>query len=537
MPVPAGTIVRLAAPGASGVALWLASPPVGAGWLAWVALVPAAALALSSPGTRLGRLAVPLALVVFLELLVVPALPFGLADDQWGDPVVPVLVGDSPVLVVALLVVPLFGLLLYAIRFPHLGLQPRVITLQAALALVLVPAVAWTALDVLRAKFDPGGFWGPLYLSQHDTAAANLAAVAGPWLVTFALVAVNYALALALLAAAARRAGTVPGAVRSTRAALAPAAVALALVAPAAFVDSGAPGREALRVAAIQPGYDTAEFELPVNRYLRRENRDVERASLDLIADLAPLTEEAAARGARLAVWPEATVWVDPREDARVRTALARLARDTGLVVVVPYFLRGPDTGAALAVLPDGTLTGAQAKQRPMWFLGERGRDGGPPEPIGTEIARVGTLLGVDTQEPAPARRLAGAGADLVTSSTHDWEALAAQHGALAQLHATSLGLPLVRADWRHGSAIVDAGGRVVADAGRGKKRTVVVGDVATDGTATTYTRLGDALAWVCVGLLAVFVGASVRSGRQRTQADRATQPLGEAEPAAHPPP
>ena len=88
----------LAAPFASGLLLWAASPPVGFGWAAWVALLPAAAVALAAPATRWGRAAVPLAVVVFLELLLVPALPFGLADDQWGQPVVPILVGGSPVL-------------------------------------------------------------------------------------------------------------------------------------------------------------------------------------------------------------------------------------------------------------------------------------------------------------------------------------------------------------------------------------------------------------------------------------------------------
>jgi apolipoprotein N-acyltransferase len=525
MPVPTSTILRVAASVASGVALWVASPPVGVGWLAWVALVPAAATALSAPTSRLGRAAVPIALVVFLELLLVPALPFGLAEDQWGDPVVPVLVGDSPVLLVALVAVPLFGLLLYAIRFPHVVLERRPRTSVAALAAVFVPAVAWAALDLLRGKFEPGGFWGPLYLSQHNTPAGDLATLAGPWLVTFVLVAVNYALAVGLVGA-------------PRRVALAPAAVALALVVPVGVIGSDARARTTLRVAAIQPGYDTAEFDLPVNRYLRRKTRDLDRASLDLIADLTPLTEEAAAEGARLAVWPEAAAWVDPAESAQVRAALARLARDTGLVLVVPYFLRGPDRGAALAVLPTGTLTRAQDKQRPMWFLGEQGGNGGPPEPVEAEVAAVGPLLGIDTQEPAPARRLVAAGADLLASSTHDWAALAAQQGALARLHATALGIPIVRADWRYGSAIVDAGGRVVAGAGPDKRRTIVVGEVATDGSATPYVRLGDAPAWACVALLAVFLAArAVRSGRERAEAQRAAHPLREAEPAAHPPP
>ncbi len=186
---------------ASGLFLWAAAPPVGFAPLAWVALVPAATVALRAPTARRGRLAVPLAYAVFLELLLVPALPFGLAKNQWGDPLLPILVADSPVVFVAALVVPLAGLALYVLRFPQPLPLARLSARWASVAALLVPATAWTALDLLRTKFDPGGFWGPLYLSQHDSAAGQLATLAGPWLVTFALVAVNYAVALALVRA------------------------------------------------------------------------------------------------------------------------------------------------------------------------------------------------------------------------------------------------------------------------------------------------------------------------------------------------
>ena len=67
-------------------------------WLAWFALVPVAVAAALAPTARLARAAVPLAYAIYLELLLVPALPFGIAEDQWGDPPVPLLIGDSPVL-------------------------------------------------------------------------------------------------------------------------------------------------------------------------------------------------------------------------------------------------------------------------------------------------------------------------------------------------------------------------------------------------------------------------------------------------------
>ena len=101
----------------SGGLLWAASPAVGAGCLAWVAVAPAALAAVALAGTRSGRLAVPLAFAVYLELLLVPALPFGLTEGQWGDPPLPILVGDTPLLAVALLAVPATGALLYLVRF------------------------------------------------------------------------------------------------------------------------------------------------------------------------------------------------------------------------------------------------------------------------------------------------------------------------------------------------------------------------------------------------------------------------------------
>lgn len=518
-------VLALAVSLATGLLLWVASPPVGFGWAAWVAVAPAAALALARPGTRAARAAVPLALVVYLELLLVPALPFGLARNQWGDPPLPVMVGDSPILPVALLLVPLAGLLLYAVRFPQPLPLGRPQTVRAGLLAVVVPATLWTALDLLRTKFDPGGLWGPLPLSQAELPTARLAALAGPWLVTFLAVAAGYAVALLLVT-------------RRPRLVAAPAALVLGLLAAGLLLGTGG-GERTVRVAAIQPGYDTAEFDLAVNRHLMRAHRDLARASLDLAGDLAPLTREAGRRGAELAVWPEATVWVDPAAHPRVRAALGRIAAEAGLTIVVPYFLRGPDHGAAVLVLADGSVTVAQAKQRPMWFLGERGGNRGRARPVEADGLRVGTLLGVDAQEPAPARRLARAGAELLASSTHDWAALAGQQLAQARLHAAGLRVPLVRADWRYGSAVIGPDGDVLASAGLEKRRLVLVGDVPTAGPATPYRRVGDAVGWLAVAALLPIAAAAARGRlrRERAEGERAARPLAEPEPAGHSPP
>jgi len=494
-------MVRLAIAAAvlSALMLWAASPVVGAGWLAWVALVPVASIVLATPPTRARRLAVPLACALYLELLLVPALPFGLAEGQWGDAVVPVLIGGSPVLPVALIAIPLFGALLYLIRFGEPWgarlLGPRL----AATATVLVPAFAWTGLDLVRTKLDPGGAWGPLFPSQVDLPTSDLAALGGPWLLTLAIVALNYGIALALVR-------------RRPLPALVPAALiaAAAIVAPA--IDGEGPAGGEVTVAAVQPGYDTAEEESEPRLLRHWDGGTFNLAARDLIRDLGGLTGRAAREGAQVVVWPEAVTFVDLRERRGAREALVDVARSTGVAIVAPYFDHASKTGAALAVTADGSMTASRPKQRPMWFLGERGANAPDPRPLSAAGMPVGTLLGVDVQDPSLAGRLVGRGAELLTSSTHDWRQLATEHRALSALGAEVSGAPLVRADWRYGSAIYDREGNLVADAGDERRRTVIAADVAPGG-ATPYAHIGDVVGWVSLALAVAAGLAGAASG------------------------
>ena len=482
---------------ASGLLLAAAAPAGLSGWLAWFALVPAAAAALAWRGTRAGRLAVPIAYGLYLELLLIRALPFGIADGQWGHPP-PVMVGDSPVLLVALLAVPAFAALLYAIRFGAPWGLDRFPPELRPLAGVAIPAAAIAALDFVRVNVDPGGFWGPLFLSQHQTGALRLTELGGPWLVSFAIAASGYALAQLGLALGARpNAGPARIRVRAVVAvALGTGALIAAGAAAGGATDRG--GDRTAVVAAVQPGYDTAEEDRWQTRYFEAGTHDL--AALDLIEDLSPMTRDAAAAGAELVVWPEAAVWVDPTA-GEVGSRLRRLAAESGTAIVVPYFLRERRQGQTTIVLPDGRFTATQAKQRPMWFIGENGDNRAPPEPVSVRGVRIGTMLGVDNQGPRVARTLADEGTDLLVSATHDWEQLAGPQRAFAAINAAATGRPLVRADWRYGSAIYGADGEQVAGAGGGLERTVLVTSVPLGGGNTPYASIGDLLGWLFLAL------------------------------------
>jgi apolipoprotein N-acyltransferase len=491
---------------AGGVLLWLASPAVGLGWLAWIALVPPAAVAISDPTGRAGRLAVPLAYTVALELLLVPALPFGLADGQFGELPAPLFIDGSPVLLVALLLVPLFGLLLWAVRFG----QPWIV--------VALPVVAWAGLDFLRVKLDPGASWGPLFLTQHDLPTASLAALGGAPAVTLAIALVGYTTALAL--------------VRRTRGAGVALAAVVAAVAVATFVGDRVrgDGGDTVTVAAVQPGeHSAADDVFPFQRFAPGS---YELAASDVIADLTPLTEEAAARGAEVVAWPEAMAYVDPTQVPAARAELLELARRTGAAIVVPYFIRADRQGEAVVVSPAGEISEPLPKQRPRWFWDEDGGNRVAPRTVDVAGITIGTLLGVDNEDLSVARRLADAGADLLVSSTHDWRELAVMQRAFSHVAAAAIGIPVVRADWRYGSAVIDADGTDAAAPSTAKSRRVVVADVRVRSGSTPYMVLGDTVGWLCAAVgLVLWLIALTRSARRR-----APRPLPQQAPTASQP-
>jgi apolipoprotein N-acyltransferase len=504
---------------ASGLLLAAAAPAGLSGWLAWLALAPAGAVALAWRGSRAGRLAVPLAYGVYLELLLIRALPFGIAGGQWGDPP-PVMVGDSPVLVVALLAVPAFAALLYAVRFGEpWGLDSLPGSIRP-IAAVAIPAAAFAALDFARVNLDPGGLWGPLFLSQHETGTLALSALGGPWLLSFAVAASGYALAQLALALRPRRAAARQSVRASFAVALGTAGLIVAGVVGGLALDRG--GDRVARVAAVQPGYDTAEEDRWQTRYFEPGTYDL--AALDLIRDLSPMTRHASAEGADLVVWPEAAIWVDPAA-GQVGSRLRRLARESGAAIVLPYFLRERRQGQTTVVLPDGTLTRTQAKQRPMWFLGENGDNRAPPQPVSAGGIRTGTMLGVDNQGPRVARALTNEGGELLVSATHDWEELADTQRAFAAVNAATTGTPLVRADWRYGSAIYDAEGERSASAGGGLERTILVASVDLGEGSTPYAAIGDLLGWLFLALScgagAVGLAAGYRWSHEPSMAPR----------------
>jgi apolipoprotein N-acyltransferase len=218
------------------------------------------------------------------------------------------------------------------------------------------------------------------------------------------------------------------------------------------------------------------------------------------------MSRTAAARGARLIVWPELSASFSP--DAPEDPALL-LARKLKAELVVGYPEPGTPKGYNCAALigADGRVRGVHRKNYP--FLGER-RDtnaGTEATAFDTDLGRLGVAICFDTCYPELLRRLARSGAQLIAMPNYDPVApgglVHRLHGAVLPFRAVENRIPIVRCDANGMSQVIDATGRVLAQ-GTFFQPQVVDAEVALgDGKGTLFSRSGDWLPYLCLlGLL-----------------------------------
>src|ERR671910_931012 len=461
---------RLAAP-LLGAPLALAFPRPGWWWLALVGLVPVLLLAMAAPtggeaavrawlgGTgfflavnafllpSVGPFMVPLAM-----LLAVTWLPMGwLAWSLLGgaadrDPPVPGAANRDP---------PVLGAPTGRVAQPGIGgarlstgptgpTPDRAGPRRLAAAMVLVPS-AFVAGEALRSWEGLGGPWGPLGASQWNAPALlSVAALGGVWGLSFLLVAVNVAVAVALR-------GQLPGPTRAT-AAVAAAALPLAALAFWSLRPAPAPAGT-VRVAFVQPGVVG-----PVEDRFRAS----ERLSRALPAGAQP----------DLVVWGESSVGRDPAANPADVARLAETARVAGGPVLANVDAQREAGGgiykSALLVGEAGVLGsydklrlvpfGEYVPLRPLlgWVTGltdaaavDRHR-GARLAVLRAGGLAVGPLVCFESAFPDLARNLAARGADLVVVQTADTTFQGSwgldQHASLSAVRAVEAGRPVVQA-------------------------------------------------------------------------------------------
>jgi apolipoprotein N-acyltransferase len=454
----------------------LAFPAANWWWLGWVGFVPILLLVARAPTRREAMLRSWLAGAGFLTALHYWLIPFV------GVFTIPVAAA------MGLFWLPL-GLAVWSFLRPDVG-QWRRLT-----APVVVPAV-WVAVEWARSWEYLGGSWGLWGLTQWRIGPViQAAALGGVWLLSFMLLAVNVALAQAVLARGPERKVAVA------------AAVAIPLLMTLAGGLRGDPAVSgSLRIAGVQPG----AFDSPRERF---------DGHLALTASLDPATFD-------VVVWGQSSVSLDPFGDPEVDAAIRSAAAAAGSDVFVNVDIRsgGRTTKSTMQYTPAGPVAtydkrrlvpfGEYIPLRPLlgWVSGVteaaaadrvRGDEATTMTTAGTEI---GPLISYESTFPGLRRELALLGADVTVVQGASWTFQGTwaqpQQASYEAIRAVESGRAAVLVAVSGTSAAFDARGRRLAWVPADEEVAFVV-EVPLSREETPYVRFGDWVVWLSLGVAA----------------------------------
>ncbi len=398
----------------------------------------------------------------------------------------------------------------------------------------LLTAAVWVVGEGLLARWPLGGFsWGEVGYAFHDIAAMrSLGALGGLGLISFVAVAINDAIATALVERSSGR-------------------VRIGLIVPVLGLAALTIGWHAVRPTPTTTG------EL---RYALLQGNDVNR---DLTGEEffgSPATgfenllvynhfELAASLEGEydLIVFPESSFPDAPNAPDPVDFPLARWPEQLGdgarahkSYVLANGAGDAPDGRARnLNVLwsPEGEIIGEYAKRHLVPFgewvpwrstierfvdaIDQIPRDFAPGTSPGRFEIRgtpIATIICFESMFGAEVRPLVRDGAELIVVSTNNRSyrrsSNSEQHLAAAQIRAVETGRPVLQASVSGITGVVEADGRVIATQPLFENG-VVSGTIATRGGMTPYVRFGDWVLWgsaAGAGLALVFVVVRRRS-------------------------
>jgi apolipoprotein N-acyltransferase len=256
--------------------------------------------------------------------------------------------------------------------------------------------------------------------------------------------------------------------------------------------------------AAVQPN-------LP-----RAAHRDTQTAAEQRLAVLSAQTRDAAARGARLVVWPEMALGFDPQIE--YTEVLQALAAETGTTLVIGYVLE-TDQGfrnEAAVLAPSGDFLGVYGKNRPMIASGEPKTTTSGIYPVyETPLGRLATMICFDAHFTEISRRIARQRAQLIANPSLFGPPIAELPYTQIVFRAIENRVAIIMADVAYNSAAVDPYGRILALSVTPQGEAVtLVADVPLGTGNTFYSRYGDWAGWLSlIGLIffAVYIPVTMR--------------------------
>ncbi len=391
----------------------------------------------------------------------------------------------------------------------------------AGAALASVP-ILWVAGEWVRGHLMDGFPWGLLGYSQHEVLPViQVAELAGVYGVSFLIAAVNAALA-AVMGLGWRRA--LPGA----------AAGAVLLSAALAFGWT-ALSREA---AASPPEVEVALIQPSIEQAMKWDPAEHAR----ILDTYEQLTREAARSHAAVILWPETATTIFLRGDPTLLQRLGRLSAELGTPLLIGSIDRedGPRgkflnsafllSGRGITAKYDKIHLVPFGEYVPLsWLIGfirswaEFISDFGAGRmetvfPLGS--APFGTVICYEVIFPELFRDFVAGGAAFMVNITNDaWFGQTSgpwQHLGMLPLRAVEHRVAIARAANTGVSAFVEPNGRV------SKwlplfERGVLHGRLPLRDRSTLYTRAGDWLAYVCLGLSVAMLGFALSRRSHRS--------------------
>lgn len=476
---------------ASGVLLWMSFPPMSKGALAWVALVPlyVAVLRLAPTAVAFG-LYYGIAATVWLAIYTV-----GIPPDYQSLHVLP----------------PVVFILFFVMTFWQRNLATRnhFRYFTALVATQFVAGEYWR-------QSSPAGQFGFLGLTQYrHPLNIQIASWFGVTGITLLVVLVNCTLALIAANLTTLRNVRVQVAVNVI-------IVAAIMGVNVHLMRAPVPVKRNLRVAAIQIGYVPEAKTHPglenLHNMMVADNLKGYTATAEDL--MTPLTERAAAGGAKLVVWPECSLGTDRKKDPASARRLTDLARKTNAWMVVPFtepvkgqeHAANPDTvNAADVISPDGRFVDRYYKHHRIIPLGiDRGPSGTREVVPRTNIGRMGIMICYDADFPDVANKYAKKGLEYFVLPSHDLAMFITRiHPVMLMFRAVEHRRSLVKADYVHGTMIVDPKGRILADPPDGLQ--VAEADIPLTDVSTPFPWLSVVFGFGATVMMIIFLVAAWR--------------------------
>ena len=233
------------------------------------------------------------------------------------------------------------------------------------------------------------------------------------------------------------------------------------------------------------------------------------------------MTRQAAARGARIVVWPEETLDYDPRV---VNTDwIPALLRQTGVYLAMGFTPNAQDSSAPNTGLlwdPQGRVEIVYFKTKRVLAEGESFTPGTVYPTVQTSIGTLGMIICFDIDFPdGPARRTVLNGAQMILAPSIDVESISSVRSASTVFRAVENRVAMVKADAAWDSVVVAPNGQVLAIDNIHTQlggRAMLVADVPLGPRGAPFTRYGgQPFQWAAYALTALMGGAMFLSWRR----------------------